>query len=88
MPARPQNVPFWGQERYVFMFLCEKNCACGHHLMFGLCTVFYQSRMYKISALASIRENGIPHFLHTGGTICCWDTGVRISALTRGITAT
>ncbi len=23
---------FFGQERYVFMFLCEKNCACGHGL--------------------------------------------------------
>jgi hypothetical protein len=23
-PGRPPNVPFFGQERYVFMFLCEK----------------------------------------------------------------
>jgi hypothetical protein len=31
-PGRPPKVPFLGQERYVFMFLCEKNCACGHPL--------------------------------------------------------
>jgi hypothetical protein len=24
-PARPPKVLFWGQERYVFMFLCKKN---------------------------------------------------------------
>jgi hypothetical protein len=30
--GRPPNVPFFGQERYAFMFLCEKNCACGHGL--------------------------------------------------------
>jgi hypothetical protein len=32
MPGRPLSLPFWGQERYAFMFLCEKNCACGHGL--------------------------------------------------------
>jgi hypothetical protein len=31
-PGRPPNVPFLGRERYVFMFLCEKNCAYGHGL--------------------------------------------------------
>jgi hypothetical protein len=31
-PGRPPKVPFFGWERYVFMFLCEKNCACGHPL--------------------------------------------------------
>jgi hypothetical protein len=31
-PARPPKVPFLGRERYVFMFLGEKNCACGHCL--------------------------------------------------------
>jgi hypothetical protein len=25
-PGRPLKVPFFGQERYVFMFLCEKLC--------------------------------------------------------------
>jgi hypothetical protein len=24
MPGRPPNVPFFGWERYIFMFLCEK----------------------------------------------------------------
>jgi hypothetical protein len=32
MPARPPKVPFFGWERYVFMFLGETNCACGHGL--------------------------------------------------------
>jgi hypothetical protein len=41
-----------------------------------------------ISALASTRETVIPHFLQTQGTICCWETGVGIAALTRGMTAT
>jgi hypothetical protein len=31
-PGRPPNVHFLGWERYVFMFLCEKKCACGHGL--------------------------------------------------------
>ncbi len=31
-PGRPPKVPFFGRERYIFMFLCEKNCACGHPL--------------------------------------------------------
>jgi hypothetical protein len=31
-PGRPPNVPFFGWERYVFMLLCEKKCACGHGL--------------------------------------------------------
>ncbi len=57
-------------------------------LMFGLCTLFYQSRISKISVLASTRESGKPHFLHTRGTIYCWETGDGVSALTRGITAT
>ncbi len=35
---------------------------------------------FQISVLASTRENGIPHFLHTRGTIYCWETGVHISA--------
>jgi hypothetical protein len=30
-PTRPPKVPFFLQERYVFMFLGEKNCACGHY---------------------------------------------------------
>jgi hypothetical protein len=32
MPARPPKVPFWGRERYVLMFFCKKNCACGQGL--------------------------------------------------------
>jgi hypothetical protein len=48
--------------------------------MYGLYTLFYQSRISKISVLASTRENWIPHFLHTRGTIYCWETGVHISA--------
>ncbi len=36
MPGRPPNVPFFERERCVFMFLCEKNCACGHGLSSGL----------------------------------------------------
>jgi hypothetical protein len=32
-PGRPPKVPFFGWERYVFMFLCSKNCACGHPLI-------------------------------------------------------
>jgi hypothetical protein len=32
MPGRPPKVPFLGRERYVFMFICSKNCACGHPL--------------------------------------------------------
>ena len=31
-PVRPQNMPFGGQERYFFMFLCFHKCACGHPL--------------------------------------------------------
>jgi hypothetical protein len=30
--------------------------------------------------VASTRENGIPHFLHTRGTVYCWETGVHTSA--------
>jgi hypothetical protein len=40
MPARPPKVPFLGWERYVFLFLGEKNCACGH----GLRGTMYLSR--------------------------------------------
>jgi hypothetical protein len=52
MPGRPPNVPFFGQDRHVFMFLCEKNCACGHGLSVQVCldpwTVQHQAdlRMY------------------------------------------
>ncbi len=28
-PGRPPKVPFFWQERNVFVFLGEKNCACG-----------------------------------------------------------
>ncbi len=52
-------------------------------LIFGLCLLFYQSRISKISVLASTRENGIPHFLHTHGTIYYWETGVHISAFNK-----
>ncbi len=45
--------------------------------MYGLCTLFYQSSISQISVLASTRENGIPHFLHTRGTVYCWETGVE-----------
>ncbi len=31
-PARPPKVPFGGRERYVFMFICSKKCACAHCL--------------------------------------------------------
>jgi hypothetical protein len=31
-PARPPKVPSFGQERYIFMFWGETNCACGHSL--------------------------------------------------------
>ncbi len=48
-------------------------------------TLFYQSRISKISVLASTRENGIPHFLHTCGTIYCWETGVHISAFNKAL---
>jgi hypothetical protein len=33
MPGRSPKVPFLGRERYVFMFLCSKNGACGHPLL-------------------------------------------------------
>ena len=49
--------------------------------MFGLCTLFYQSRISEISVLALTREIWIPHFLHTCGTIYCWETGTHISNL-------
>ncbi len=49
----------------------------------GCCTLFYQSRISEISVLASTRENGIPHFLHTCGTIFCWETGVHVSAFNK-----
>ncbi len=32
------------------------------------------------SFLASTRENGIPHFLHTRGTVCWWEAGVHTLA--------
>ncbi len=48
--------------------------------MYRLYTLFYQSRISSISVLASTRENGILHFLHTRGTIYCWETGVHTSA--------
>ncbi len=35
---------------------------------------------FRISVLASTRQNAIPYFLHTCGTIYCWETGVYISA--------
>jgi hypothetical protein len=51
--------------------------------MFGLYTLFYQIRVSEISVLALTREHGIPHFLHTCGTIYCWETGVHISAFNK-----
>jgi hypothetical protein len=45
--------------------------------------LFYQNRISEISVLASTRENGIPHFLHTSGTIYCGETGVHISAFNK-----
>ncbi len=52
-------------------------------LMFGLYTLFYQSRISKFTVLALTRENWTPHFLHTHGTIYCWETGVHISAFNK-----
>ncbi len=59
MPGRPPNVPFFGQERYVFMFLCEKNCACGHGLMVPSlsCKVFFAVYRGKKIALRARREH-------------------------------
>jgi hypothetical protein len=31
-PGRPSNVPYFRWERYVIVFLGEKNCASGHYL--------------------------------------------------------
>jgi hypothetical protein len=50
---------------------------------YGLCTLFYQSRISEVSVLASTRENGTPRFLYTCGTIYCWETGVHISAFNK-----
>jgi hypothetical protein len=52
-------------------------------IIFGLCMVFYQSGISEISVLASTKENGIPRFLHTRGTIYCGETGVHISAFNK-----
>jgi hypothetical protein len=48
-------------------------------MIFELDVLFYQSSISELSVLASTRENGIPHFLHTRGTIYCWETGVHTS---------
>jgi hypothetical protein len=42
-PARPPKVPFFWQERDVFMFLGEKNCACGHYLKTSGLLAIYNS---------------------------------------------
>ena len=48
--------------------------------MYGLDRLFNQSSIFKILVLALTRENGISHFLHTRGTVYCWETGVHTSA--------
>jgi hypothetical protein len=40
-PGRPPKVPFFWRERYVFVFLGENNCACGHYLILPLGTNLY-----------------------------------------------
>ncbi len=46
-------------------------------------SIFYLFSHFQITVLASTRENGIPHFLDTHGTIYCWETGVHISAFNK-----
>jgi hypothetical protein len=52
-PARPPKVPFLGRERYVFMFLGETNCACGHELIPPIDTAQFQ--LFIKALLAVVR---------------------------------
>ncbi len=50
-PGRPPKVPFFWRERYVFMFLCSKNCACGHPLSLRRVLMFFEQIYFLRSFL-------------------------------------
>jgi hypothetical protein len=60
--------------RAQLLFLHDDSGAPHHHQRVP------PAHVQQVSVLASTRENGILHFLHTCGTIYCRETGVHISA--------